>query len=120
MMTRKERDEWAAALRSGRFLQGTGCLMFSDNGKDSYCCLGVKAQLDGSPIIPITLDDVMIGEFRSEAECRKMKNLGSVDLYYELRNLIGTDIINTLIEMNDSGMSFFAIADFLDTLEVTD
>ncbi len=42
-MTRKTRDEWVAALRSGDYTQIHG--IFKDvNG---YCCLGVLAKIEG-------------------------------------------------------------------------
>ena len=47
-MRRSERDEWVADLRSGEFPQYTGGLLrvTMDNGKDGFCCLGVKLERD--------------------------------------------------------------------------
>lgn len=41
MITKKEAQKWADALRSGKFKQTTGCLQDS-NG---YCCLGVACEI---------------------------------------------------------------------------
>lgn len=38
MLTRDQRDKWAAALRSGKFQQAHGILHINSN---RYCCLGV-------------------------------------------------------------------------------
>ncbi len=43
MMTRKTRDEWVAALRSGTYPQTRGVF----KGVDGYCCLGVLAEVRG-------------------------------------------------------------------------
>ena len=42
-MTRKEMKAWVAALRSGKYKQGTGRLRGKD---DTYCCLGVKCDVE--------------------------------------------------------------------------
>jgi hypothetical protein len=45
-MKRVERDEWVAALRSGKFRQAREQLCKQQVGGAAYCCLGVKAVLD--------------------------------------------------------------------------
>lgn len=37
------KQKWIEALRSGEYVQGTGCLHNADNG--SFCCLGVLCDL---------------------------------------------------------------------------
>lgn len=50
-MKRSERDEWCAALRSGKYKQGKRRLKREvAGGGFEFCCLGVKAELDGSYI----------------------------------------------------------------------
>lgn len=44
MITRQQKDAWTAALRSGKYTQGSGCL---SRGR-SYCCLGVLEKIDYS------------------------------------------------------------------------
>lgn len=51
-MTRTQRDQWVAALRSGRYTQTTGYLYKSEGGDPGFCCLGVlcdsQRPLDGA------------------------------------------------------------------------
>lgn len=42
MMNPEVKQKWVAALRSGEYNQGQGCLR---NDDDSYCCLGVLCDL---------------------------------------------------------------------------
>ena len=45
-MEKKLRDEWCAALRSGKYVQGTkGVLRHGNEGPDEYCCIGVLADV---------------------------------------------------------------------------
>jgi len=37
--------EWVAALRSGKFMQGTGRLVRKVDGAPRYCCLGVACEV---------------------------------------------------------------------------
>lgn len=41
-MNKEIKEKWVAALRSGEYKQGTGCL---HDTNDSYCCLGVLCDL---------------------------------------------------------------------------
>lgn len=41
----KVRRRWVKALRSGQYRKTTGNLVTSQNGKDSFCCLGVLCDL---------------------------------------------------------------------------
>jgi hypothetical protein len=41
------KTKWVAALRSGKYRQGTGRLRTKDGG---YCCLGVLCEAVGKPI----------------------------------------------------------------------
>lgn len=40
-MKAKVKAKWIAALRSGKFTQGSGALKQVENGKTTHCCLGV-------------------------------------------------------------------------------
>ena len=47
MMTRKKRDEWCAALRSGKYKQGKKRLRRKNHdGPDTFCCLGVYCDIN--------------------------------------------------------------------------
>jgi hypothetical protein len=40
-MTQAQKDKWLAALRSGEYEQGTGCLCIERFDEYEFCCLGV-------------------------------------------------------------------------------
>jgi hypothetical protein len=45
-MNREVMEKWVAALRSGNYAQGTGCLRHSlSDGTPAYCVLGVLCQI---------------------------------------------------------------------------
>ena len=112
--TRDERERWTAALRSGVYQQGKGCL---SPQVGCYCCLGVLQFLcDNKPPTP-------------ENHLTAAAEWGSYGLPY---NLTGTDewswggfpkqtvidfndvLNNSLPSLNDRGMSFADIADIID------
>lgn len=100
-MTIQKRQEWSNALRSGEFKQTTGKLY--DPVEDSYCCLGVYAEI--TPNLDIINKDTGYG-ITEDNTCP-----------YDLLN---TYIGNTEFfwGLNDSGRkSFLEIADIIDTLE---
>lgn len=43
-MRQSDKKKWVAALRSGKYKQGTNVLR---DGKDKYCCLGVACHIFG-------------------------------------------------------------------------
>lgn len=49
-MTQEIKDKWLDALKSGRYTQGTGRLRRIDNGRLTYCCLGVLGEVCGLKI----------------------------------------------------------------------
>ena len=44
------------ALRSGRFIQGTGCLQSVIGNDSAYCCLGVACKIAEENGIPVVCD----------------------------------------------------------------
>lgn len=52
MMTPALKAEWCAALRSGRYTQGRGCLRLKTDEGPRYCCLGVLCEVLGLPHQP--------------------------------------------------------------------
>ena len=42
-MKREVKDKWIAALRSGKYKQGTGCLRDIDS--NAFCCMGVLCDI---------------------------------------------------------------------------
>lgn len=50
-MNKTTLNRWIKALRSGDFEQTTDQLRYIDNqGRQSYCCLGVLCQITGGPM----------------------------------------------------------------------
>lgn len=97
------RKEWADALRSGDYRQGSGSLYGPRSG-GCYCCLGVACSLAG-----YTNEELFgIGVGTSIDTIR--------NFYEEDLKLTPLDISN-LISMNDAKrMSFNEIANYIDTL----
>jgi hypothetical protein len=114
---------WVAALRSGKFRQGEGCLTYRyGNGEhDKDCCLGVackvaglvgtdegnvptRIQYDGErTVLPSSLAKEIFGELLEDTD------IPNGHLSFKNRN--GYTII--LAELNDEGMSFDKIADII-------
>ena len=123
--------QWIAALRSGKYSQGQNVLCDGTN----HCCLGVLAEEAGVP--KVTADCWPDGE----PEYRFLFTTPSADVLMEsatipvevhntiLQDLdLGQDVAEgglfgnvslqtRLITMNDDGLSFNIIADYLETLE---
>lgn len=80
MLTRKQKEKWIAALRSGNYKQGTGKLY--DSETDAYCCLGVLA--NECRLLP---KKVMDGRaFLLDKPYRKIANLiGDLEMRYLVR-----------------------------------
>lgn len=49
-MDKQVKAEWLAALRSGKFKKGTGCLKSSYGSGTRHCCLGVLGEIKGLEI----------------------------------------------------------------------
>lgn len=92
--------KWLAALRSGKYQQGTGVLK---NG-DHFCCLGVLCSIAG----------VERDEENGWFIWRKEK--GHATLPYGFGRSVGVsdDAESTLAVMNDDGKSFAQIADYIE------
>jgi len=85
---------WIEALRSGKYKQGVGGLLSSDN--ERYCCLGVAAHVG----------KVDINYFYSYIpdDCPGVPEELSNDF----------DLQKKLADMNDGGASFHKIADWIE------
>lgn len=115
------KSEWTAALRSGRYTQGTSTLRFSSTIRDEYCCLGVLCDLAvkaGAIPRPVRTEvgDYAYGDARRCAflptEVQEWAGIDSPD---------GEFVVDSgkrrysLAERNDDGADFHAIADIIDT-----
>ena len=91
-MNKEIRDNWVAALRSGKYKQGKSTLMYE--GK--YCCLGVLCDILGIKLVSTTREKDHYNESH----------------YERVRHITGGN--HELIYMNDHGESFSKIADYID------
>lgn len=107
-MRQDVKNQWVEALRSGDFRQGRGQLHPTDG---SYCCLGILcllAEADG------------VCEFdKHDRACWSKSDNDSEK--HTLPSCVGKwaglDIkrVTPLIELNDAGMTFSKIADYIET-----
>jgi hypothetical protein len=94
--------KWVAALRSGQYQQAQKALK-SEGG---FCCLGV-------------LCDVMRADVCGEWDEDDYFVTGSIDDSYlpdDVATLasVDCDVQNSLVDMNDKGATFSAIADYIE------
>lgn len=112
-MKRAERDEWVAALRSGKYKQGHTALESSEK----FCCLGVKCDLDidaGRHGVSRTVyrdSDRVYAYYIDSAE--------DAAAYMPVQEILGAwhlseDDARTLSDMNDRGQSFAVIAQWIE------
>jgi hypothetical protein len=109
------KQKWVEALRSGKYVQGTGVLRTT---ADEYCCLGVLCDLvDRSAwgvaeeiLTCVNSEDVprVAYDFHSHGDSSHYSLPFSLELSLKL-----TDTV-PLINMNDAGESFGAIADWIE------
>lgn len=118
---RKQMDDdlkakWVSALRSGEFLQGREHL----HNEGAYCCLGVLCKISGADMskgerVVEYKDGEGIAEptaFIDEAHWTEEEELTPRLLEYFG---ISSGVETKLIRMNDDGMGFVAIADWIET-----
>lgn len=97
MLTEMQKEQWLKALRSGRFDQGVDYLASVMGDSTQYCCLGVLAEVN----------DMFTGRFGgTKSVGNKYSTLPEsvLDLETQLK----------LAEMNDGGMPFDEIADWIE------
>lgn len=106
------RKRWVEALRSGKYVQGKGCL--EEHGKN--CCLGVLCRVfDGMHpgVISIMNSDFRPGAIRFDNK----DGIAPQPVAYAigLRKLNGSFGNTSLTELNDTGKSFSEIADLIES-----
>jgi hypothetical protein len=109
-------EKWVTALESGEYTQGIGVLQ--QNGK--YCCLGVLCELavkEGiiQPPTPDMDDTYQYGSHQTWSSetlpdevidwAQMISNEGLISLNYDDKSY------SSLVDMNDSGVSFKQIAE---------
>jgi len=104
--------QWVDALRSGKFVQGTGSLQ-SFVGKDAeYCCLGVACKVAEESDIPIVYDsgtELYGGDLSAQPNVRSW--FGFVGDNGKTSESIDRDL--TFLN-DDVGMNFSKIANYIE------
>lgn len=116
------KQKWIAALRSGKYNQGTSALVNTINWHNeikSYCCLGVAGCILGIPDDILAHYSMFNDRFFSEPRTKEYRELipevlkGDYDS--DKKSKIYEEISNTLALMNDNYKSFKEIADYIET-----
>ena len=106
-------DRWLPALESGRYKQADGTLRHLEDGKYSYCCLGVACNLQSNRK---GWEGRKVGSVRAIGSNFGWKGSDSGDTSSLLYNAnwpmpaLTTQELRELASMNDSGISFLDIA----------
>jgi len=118
------RKQWVDKLRSGEYPQAKGVLRKSDGG---FCCLGVLCELavEQKVIEPPTLhgssyfyqDDKSDDAYDAwlPPTVRKWAGLQTDEVRLAEYRVVNEVAINTLSAMNDRGLTFTEIADFIES-----
>ena len=105
MLTEKQKSDWIAALRSGEYKQGSEFL--KRDGK--FCCLGVLTEINGWSFE----NQTYLSEEGAEA-VKADAATGTGNLEFMGLPKYKDTTYPTLAAMNDAGVSFAEIADFLE------
>lgn len=93
-------NQWASALRSGEYKQVFGTLKgLTNDGQVGYCCLGVLQSLRGEEPELCVIDEETTFLYE-----------GPETVYKSIKELLGSNITDKLITMNDEEYCFPAIA----------
>lgn len=106
MMDKDVKEDWIEALRSGEHVQGLGCL---ERGNGAQCCLGVLCEILDLPYRVLAKGDrVYLG---IEGGISMTGHLP-----YKVRSElnISAEESTTLTKLNDNGVSFEEIADYIE------
>lgn len=107
-LTQEMKDKWVAALRSGKYQQGQHELK---SCTDKFCCLGVLCDVKG---LPYGDGFFQLDESTHVDTCLVKRivvmNGPSIDKAFYVSNVIQEQ----LVAMNDSGVSFNEIADWIE------
>lgn len=103
---------WTAALRSGEYKQGKGCLARKQEDHDSYCCLGVLMDLKEvkrEEEVP-RVGDPYLFTMRSTVGEPTVSGLIPIEQFFDWTGLGGRAVRDSLADQNDNGESFSEIA----------
>lgn len=113
-MNAEIKAKWVAALRSGEYKQGRGCLAIRDmKGTISHCCLGVLCELAVQEnVIRKPLSEMhIVYAFEDKIlpdKVRVWAGLNSNDPW------IGGDVQALITQVNDKGVPFEHIANLIE------
>lgn len=109
------KKKWLEALRSGEYRQGKQMLKYEEDGKMHHCCLGVLLEVlevksEMCQPAPEDNSSTHMYEFDYPGE----KACGVLPLELRERHFIDEYDLNKLMQMNDDGVSFYDIADYIE------
>lgn len=110
------KKKWLKALRSGKYIQGTGYLKeirtIENKKVTTYCCLGVACHVAGASGIT---DKLVILNGLADHSGKLIKSINKVPKI--LHGIAGDNkIVEKLTNMNDKGESFNKIADWIEEM----
>lgn len=110
-MNRDIAQKWLAALRSGKFKQGSMSLVQGEKGQKSHCCLGVLCAISPWKNTYDRMDPEDTGTY--EVNCVLPKK---VQEWAGLASAKGTvpGHVRSLTMLNDDGTPFTEIADVIE------
>lgn len=116
--------EWLKALRSGKYKQGRGALKQGD----LFCCLGVACDISGldkwqtgittsletylDKVGSLPVENMRRLELSNTAGVFDIKNINTKDK--QIQHLMDSSSACALAHLNDEGVSFNQIADFIE------
>jgi hypothetical protein len=116
-MKKEIADKWVAALRSGKYQQGTGAL----NSNNRFCCLGVLCDISGvgawSADFNGTFYIIPDDQFEDSSDIYLPHGVMEWAEMDDAEGYVGFDTSpgpSHLTGMNDSGMTFEEIADVIE------
>lgn len=111
------KEKWLEALRSDKFVQGTGALKYvsgldyermpAEGAQCRHCCLGVLCEVIEAPFVQ-SLEDAEARYYRVDGSTSSL----SSELQYEVGMTYPQQ--SHLINMNDRGETFAEIADWIE------
>ena len=111
---RAHRQALVAALRSGEYEQGVKRLRTEIKGRSHFCCLGVACEISG--LGKWTMFRTPQWVYLTDEGQSNWANLPQdVNHYYGFRTIYGGGASNNLTKLNDTGWSFAAIADLIES-----
>jgi hypothetical protein len=117
-MNTQIKEQWIAALESGKYTQAVGTLKeYSKNEKvHRHCCLGVLCEIyrktNSIKITKIYDDDIIYHQFNGSSEVLPLdvQEWAGIDEMGSFKSITGED---TLANLNDNGKSFTEIAEII-------